>query len=544
MAVPSLQNVADVFVAQLEAWGVKFVYGIPGGSILPTVDAIRRSGVIKFVLVRHEETAAFMASAYAKLTGRIGVCTAITGAGATNLMTGLADAAWDRAPVLAITGQVEQELIGSGVFQEIDQYGLFSSLCVYNQVLQDAAQLGTVLPAAMKSALLHRGVAHIGLPINLQKEAYYGAVVQPGDLLPPSGTPHPSLLESAVRSIRRAKRIVILAGSQAWSAREEIAELSEKLAAPVATTPSAKGLFDDHRPESVGVLGRLGLSCSMEVFEQSELAILVGADIVEQRLLPRVPTIQITVDPIEVASELSVDAILAGDVKLIIRDLLNHLSQTRLDGWENWAVTNHTECLREAAEALAPSTRYIHPKLAIEALASVISDDAIISVDIGDITYWYMQYFRSTRQRTLVSSHLASMGFAFPAALAAKLEHPELDAVCIAGDGGFAMSMADFTTAVKYNLPVVVLLLNNHSYNRVAGEQSEAGISGVMVDLVNPDFASFAEGCGGEGYRVEHTDDIAAVLRSALRSGKPSIVEVITDSSIHAVPTLTKRRTY
>jgi pyruvate oxidase len=536
MSARCLQNVADVFAEQLSAWGVRFVYGIPGGSVLPVVDAIRRRDDIRFILVRHESTAAYMASAYAKLTGRLGVCTAISGAGAANLITGLADAAWDRAPVLAITGQVSQDLIGSGVFQEIDQYGLFASLAVYNEVLQDPAQVTEVLPAAMKAALVRRGVAHIGIPVNLQREGYCNDIILPGNIIPQPGPARADQIEKAAEIIGRSSRPVILAGSGAT--RQELALLSDRLSAPVATTPSAKGLFNERSPLSLGVLGRLGFRCSIEAFAAADLAILIGADITEQRLIPHIPAIQIISDPLDVANDLHTEAVLAGDIRLTIQALIDLLPAREPQD----APTSFSTCRSESGLRITDYGLRIHPRSAIDALAQHASEDAVISIDIGDVTYWYMQFFPAVRQHTLISSHLAAMAFAFPAALAAQLEYPHRQVISICGDGGFAMNMADFTTAVKYELPVTVLLLNNNSYGRVVGEEREAGLPEYATDLLNPDFAAYATSCGGLGIRVQREEDLDDAIRTALESDLPALVEVLTDPSIHPTPTLPPAR--
>jgi pyruvate oxidase len=531
------QNVADMIVEQLAAWGVRFVYGIPGGSILPVVDALRRSQDIRYVTVRHESTAAFMASAYGKLTGKLGVCSAIAGAGATNLITGLADAAWDRAPVLAITGQVEQELIGSGVFQEIDQYGLFASLAVYNETLQEPSQVVKAIPEAMRASLIRRGVSHIGIPVNLQREAFVGAVTSMENMIPPPGGPNPEMLTRAVEAIRQSNRPIILAGMEALQARDEIAELSDRLSAPVATTPSAKGLFDEHNPRALGVLGRLGLSCSVEVFEHADLAILIGADITEQRLVPKIPTVQIVTDPLEVADNLQMVAALYGDAKLCTTELLGQIAVRESDSWGGESENVYIGCI-SLYEREGDSDGRVHPRKIVDALVPMVAADAVIAVDIGDVTYWYTQFFPSTRQRTLISAHLASMGFALPAAMAAQLEYPERQVLCLAGDGGFAMNMADFTTAVMYNLPVKIVLFNNGCYGRVVGEQREAGVCEFAIELVNPDFAAFARSCGGGGIRVEREEDLGDALSYALKSDRPFLVEVMTERNVHPIPTL------
>jgi len=533
-----IEKVADVFVEQLAAWGVRFVYGIPGGSILAFAEAIEHSDKVDLILVRHESTAAFMASAYGKLTGKLGVCFAITGAGSTNLITGMADATYDQSPVLAITGQVRQEAVGTNAFQEIDQYGVFSAVTVYNEMLQSPEQLREVLVRAMRQALLRRGVAHISIPRDLQSEGYIGAPKQIDDLVPGPGPAPADGIARAAEQIRAAGRPVILAGKAAWEARDEVSELSRVLHAPIATTPPAKGLVDEHGEHSLGVLGRLGLTCSTDVFREADIALLVGADIVEQRLVPKVPTIQINPNPLDFAEDLPISTALEGDIALTVRELIGYLPDIGATDWEKRAAEVRAECI----SALDPEVRSylgrVHPRAVAEALSDVVAADAVIGVDIGDVTYWYMQYFKATRQRTLISSHLASMGFALPAALAAQLEYPDRQCIAICGDGGFAMSMADFTTAVKYDLPITVVVFNNNAYLRVTGEALEAGLPARVHSLVNPDFAEYATGCGGLGIRVEEVDDLHDGLSEALSSDRPALVEILTDPAVIAVPTL------
>jgi len=540
MSKPGIQDrtVADVFVDQLVAWGVRFVYGIPGGSILAFAEAVERSDKLQHILVRQESTAAFMASAYGKLTGRLGVCYAITGAGATNLITGLADAAWDHSPVLAVTGQVRHDVVGTDAFQEIDQYELFSSLTVYNEMLQSAEQTPELLMRAMRTALVRRGVAHIGLPRDLQSQECSAAVRPMGDLVPQSGPAPPDAIRRAAEVITKASRPVILAGRDAWDACDELAQLSHLIHAPVATTPAAKGVYDENDLHALGVLGRQGLPCSIEVFRQADLAILIGADIAEQGLIPDVPTVQIIPNALGLAEDLPIAASLEGDIALTLREMMERIQQTDRGDWDMRAEIQRAQCYVRSQDAVRSAAGRVHPREVIEALGKVLADDAVVAVDTGDVTYWYMQYFRAARQRTLMSAHLASMGIALPGALAAQLEYPDRQCLAICGDGGLGMAMADFTTAVKYQLPITVLLLNNNAYLRVTGEALEADLPPMVHSLVNPDFAGFAIGCGGYGIRVTHSGDLEDALRDALTSERPSLVEVLTDPEVLATPTL------
>ncbi len=536
--MPVSRTVADAFVDQLAAWGVRFIYGIPGGSILAFAEAVAESDKIKLILVRQESTASFMASAYGKLTGKLGVCFAITGAGATNLITGLADAAWDRSPVLAVTGQVRHDIVGTDAFQEIDQYELFSSLTVYNEMLQSAEQTPEVLLRAMRSALVRRGVAHIGLPRDLQSQECRTAARSVDELIPQLGPAPPDAIHRATEAIGRASKPVILAGRDAWTAREELARLSHLIGAPVATTPAAKGVYDEHDPHALGVLGRQGLPCSAEIFGQADIALLLGADIAEQRLIPDVPTIQITPNPLGLAEDLRIVVSLEGDIALTLQAMMAHIPQADRPDWVRVAEMQRAACHVHFADVVASSTGCVHPRDAIVALQKVLADDAIVAVDTGDITYWYMQYFRARQQHTLMSAHLASMGIALPGALAAQLEYPQRQCLAICGDGGFGMMMADFTTAVKYDLPITVLVLNNSAYLRVTSEALEADLPPTVHTLVNPDFAAFAECCGGYGLRVTESGDLEQALRDALTSDRPSLVEVVTDPNVLAVPML------
>lgn len=535
--MPVSRTVADAFVDQLAAWGVRFVYGIPGGSILTFAESVAESDKVKLILVRQESTASFMASVYGKLTGKLGVCFAITGAGATNLITGLADAAWDHSPVLAVTGQVRHDYVGTDAFQEIDQYELFSSLTVYNEMLQSPEQTPEVLLRAMRSALVRRGVAHIGLPRDIQSEECAAAARSIDELIPQLGPAPPDAVRRAVDAITRASRPVILAGRDAWSARDELTALSHLIGAPVATTPAAKGVFDEHDPHALGILGRQGLPCAAEIFGRADVAVLLGADIAEQALIPDVPTIQITPNPLSLAEDLSILVSLEGDIALTLQAMIPSLPQAERAEWVRLAETRRTECHAGSAGS-SVSTGCIHPREPMLALGKVISQDAVVAVDTGDITYWYMQYFRAEKQRTLMSAHLASMGIALPGSLAAQLEYPERQCVAICGDGGFGMMMADFTTAVKYDLPITVLVLNNNAYLRVTGEALEADLPARMHTLVNPDFAGYAAGCGGYGIRVKDSRDLEGALHDALTSDRPSLVEVLTDPEVLAVPML------
>ncbi len=525
---------ADLIVEQLIEWGVKYVYGIPGETILRIVDAIRRrSDKIRFVLVRHEEVAAFMASAYAKLTGELGVCIAIAGPGATNLVTGLYDAKMDNAPVLALTGQIALQFLGQGYFQEIDQHALFDAVADFNKLIDSPEQVTPLMTLAMKRAVLGGGVAHLGVPINVQALPVLPNVKTAGKegRLPDMRLmPHAELIDAAVDALNAAEQPIVIAGHGARGLRESILRIAEKINAPVATTYRAKGVIPEDHELALGVMGDIGTDPAKRVVYGADLLLVVGCSYSDKTAIPsRIKQVQIDLNPMMIGRKFPVQVGLVGDAAMILPVLLERITEKHNDAYVNqvaaikkrWELKKQTEIDSDMPPVRGPQIMH--------ALQELVDPDAIIANDVGDNTLWFARNFVATDQHILMSGYVASMGFGLPAALAAQIAYPKRQVVCTTGDGGFTMVMGDFATAVANDLPITVVLLNNAKLAMIENEEDNDSMPHFATDLQRIDFARYADACGGEGLTVDDPKDLKDTLKNALSSKRPTLVDIITD---------------
>jgi thiamine pyrophosphate-dependent acetolactate synthase large subunit-like protein len=528
------QLVAEVIVDQLIKWGVKYVYGIPGETCLDIVEAIRRKGdAIRYILVRHEQVAAFMASAYGKLTGKLGVCLTIAGPGASNLVTGLYDAKMDRAPVLALTGQVALQFLGLGSFQEIDQHALFEAVADFNEVVDSPEQVVELVSLAMKRAIVGRGVSHLGVPMNVQALPVPKNIkIKPKlGLLPDLRLmPHSQLIEAAAQAMNSAKKPVLIVGYGARGQRDLILKLAEKISAPVATSYKAKGIIPEDHSLALGVVGDIGTDPAKRIVHAADLLITVGCSYSDKTAVPSfIKQIQIDLDPMMIGRKFPVDVGLVGDAGMVLPALYD-----RIDGRPDrhyreeiaqikalWEQKKEKENASEKSPVRGPQ--------AMSALQDLVEHDAIITTDVGDNTLWFGRNFVATDQEILISGYVGSMGFALPAALAAQLVCPTRQVVCSTGDGGFTMTMGDFATAVAYDLPITVLVLDNGKLAMIEHEQDTAGIPHFATSLQKIDFARYADACGGEGFAVDSPKDLDGALKDALAANKAALVDIATD---------------
>jgi pyruvate oxidase len=526
--------VADAIVEQLVEWGVGQVYGIPGETSLAIVDAIRRrSDRIRFVLVRHEEVAAFMASAYAKLTGELGVCLTIAGPGATNLITGLYDAKMDHAPVLALTGQVALQFLGLGSFQEIDQHALFEAVADFNEVIDSPDQATELLALAMKGAIVGRGVSHLGIPTNVQSlPVLPNMKIKPreGRLPDLRLMPHPELIEAAAAAIDSSEKPILVVGYGARRQRGAVLSLAEKINAPVATTYKAKGVIPEDHPLALGVMGDIGTDPAKRMVFGADLLITVGCSYSDKTAVPSyVPQVQIDLNPMTIGKKFPVRVGIVGDAAMVLPALHDKVADKHNDAFldqlgqikKRWEQKKQREITSDVPPVRGPQIMH--------ALQEVVDRDAIIANDVGDNTLWFARNFVASDQDILISGYVASMGFGLPAALAAQLTYTTRQVVCTTGDGGFTMVMGDFATAVANELPITVVLLDNAKLAMIEHEQDEAGVPHFATDLHRIDFARYADACGGEGFRVEDPHDLKDALKSALSAKKPTLVDIVTD---------------
>jgi len=523
------KRASEMIVEALEATGVKHVYGIPGESNLPLVDAIRKSS-IKFILTRHEETAAFMASAHGKMTGEVGVCLSIAGPGCTNLITGLLDAENDRAPVLAFLGQIPEIRIGSEALQEMDQIELFRTFAEYAETLAKPDQ--DVIGMALKYAYRKPGVSVISTPTDVLDEPVSSDRFLPEKRISRARmAPDPKSIERAADLINSHSRVAILAG---WGARHcgsELLELAERLKAPLFTTSRAKGTVPENHRLCVGVLGSLGTKQAVKAISNAELLLVVGSGFRQSHLTPRGAKVaQIDTDPVRIGRTYNVDAPVVGDASLSLKALLRAVNEKSEDGEYMGAIQTAKRSLAEEIEKDSKDiSTPISPGYLVQAIKRNVRDDAIMCVDVGDHTFWFYRKFVCDKQKVFLSANMASMAFALPAALSAKLDFPDRQVLCVTGDGGFGMLMADFTTAVREGLKIDVVIFNDGRLKNIRKEQLSEGYEEFGTQFPNPDFAKFAESCGGFGVRVTDPRELDGALRSALNSDKPSIVDVVVE---------------
>lgn len=535
-------NAADILIEQIVQWGVDTVFGLPGDGINGIMEALRvRQDQIRFVQVRHEEAAAFMACAYAKYTGKLGCCLATSGPGGIHLLNGLYDAKLDQAPVLALTGQTYSDLKGSNFQQEVNMVRLFEDVSVYNQEVINPNQVEMLANEACRHALNGRGVAHITFPVDYQEiepdgkrsmHKRQGSTDNHWSSI--SAIPEKHEIEAAADILNRGEQIAILVGQGALRAGNEVSELADRLAAPIVKALLGKAVVPDDHPLTTGGIGLLGTTPSQEAMEKCDTLLIVGSSFPYMEYLPKpgqAKCVQIDDKPNRIGLRYPVEVGLVGDAKRTLM-ALNPLINRKEDRRFVEKLQSEMKDWRKLIESQAASDDVpIKPQRVAWELSQLAPDDAIISADSGTNTVWIARHFniRGTQQFSC-SGTLATMAPALPYAIAAKIAFPKRASIAFIGDGGFSMLMAEFLTAVKYNLPIVVVIIKNNVLGQIKWEQIVfLGNPEYGVELHNPDFAKYAEICGGVGFKVDHPNQIRAALQQALVANRPAIVEVTVD---------------
>jgi pyruvate oxidase len=538
---PHARTVSDVMVETMVNWGVTHVFGMVGHSNLGLADAIRRqveAGALTYVGIRHEGAASFAASAYAKLTGRPAACLTIAGPGATNLLTGLWDAKVDRAPVLALTGQVDAQVLGPGAFQEVDLAAAFSSVAAWSQTVLPASRHAELMSLAIKHAIQRRDVSHLIFPNEVQEiAAKEGAAasgpvgrVPPVEIAPPKES-----LDEAVRMLAEAKRPVVIVGHGARFSMPDVLALAERAGAPVLTTFKGKGLIPDDHPLACGVLGRSGTPVASWFMNESDLLVVFGASFSNHTgITPKLPIIQVDFDQLALGKFHAVACPVWGEIGVTARLMLDRLPKKRWTEDRRRTVATRWRMWREekASRVNDSSGRGISPAAVFDALTRSVPDDAVIAVDVGNHAYAFGRYFECRRQSVLMSGYLGSIGFGFPAAMGAWAAAPERPIVAVTGDGGFGQYLAELTTAVKYGMPIRHILLNNGQLAKISKEQRAARLDVWETDLHNPDFSRYAKLCGALGIRVKKASDLDVALEAAFSHPGPVLVEVMVDPDL------------
>jgi pyruvate dehydrogenase (quinone)/pyruvate oxidase len=532
---------AEIVVEALLDWGVDLIFGLPGDGINGFIESLRRKqDKIRFVLVRHEESAAFMACAYAKYTGKLGACVATSGPGAIHLLTGLYDAKADSTPVIAITGSTYSDMMGSRYQQDVNLLQLFSDVAVYNNIINSAEHAEMAVDIACRSALSKKGVSHLTIPIDVQEReltdeySRHKVAGHTSDTFVTVTMPDPQSIQKAADVLNAGNKVVMLVGQGALGATREVIAVAEKLGAPVVKALLGKAVIPDDHPHSMGGLGLLGTSAASDAMAEADTLLMVGTSFPYIDYLPKpghARGIQIDLFPERIGLRYPVEIGLVGDSSIALSALLPLLRQK--DDYEflrskQNAMKNWSELLLERSSR---TDKPIKPQLIARIISEELQDNAIISVDSGTNTIWAAQYIniRSGMMFSL-SGTLATMACGLPYSIAAQIAFPERQSVAFVGDGGFTMLMGEFATAVQYRLPIKVIIIKNNILGMIRWEQlAFLGNPEYGVEFTPIDFAKFAEGCGGRGYSISDARDARSTIQEAMSNNEPTIVEAYVD---------------
>ncbi len=538
---------SDVMIETMINWGVDAVFGMVGHSNLGLADAMRlaeEKGKLRYFGIRHEGAAAFAASGYGKLTGRPAACFAIAGPGATNLLTGLWDANVDRAPVLALTGQVPTKLIGRGAFQEVDLIGAFGNVAQYSNSLGNDSNFAEIMTLACKSSILNRGVSHLVFPDDVQTvESETPADTPKGRLAPVAINPPTEALDQAVALLKSAKRPAIVCGHGARFHMSKITSLAESLNCPVLTTFKGKGIISDTHPNACGVLGRSGTPIASWFMNECDLLLVFGASFSNHTgITDKKPIIQVDFDAMQLGRFHKVDVPVWGEIGATVSQLSKQLEGQKLaaqdqtkeiaERWAIWRAEKETRAKEDRGKGISSASLFA-------AFTRTCPKNAIVAVDVGNNTYSFGRYFECTDNPVLMSGYAGSIGFSFPAAMGAWVATQGNDprfkgrpVVSISGDGGFGQYMAEITTAVKYDMNITHILLNNGELGKISKEQRAAHWHVWQTSLTNPSFATYAESCGAKGIKVTDPAQLDAAFQEGFAHNGPCIVEVMADAML------------
>ena len=534
---------ADVLIETLIDWGVEVVFGLPGDGINGLMEALRtHQDRVRFVQVRHEESAAFMACAYAKFTGKLGVCLATSGPGGIHMLNGLYDAKMDGQPVLALTGLQFHDLIGTYTQQDVALDRVYADVAACNERIMGPNHVENIVDLAVRIALSYRTVSHITFPVDFQEmevkkkqrskrniphhtsraEAEGAMLADPADL------------DQAAEILNAGKKVAILAGRGALHATVELEQVAEMLGAPIVKALLGRDAVPDDSIYTTCTIGLLGTLPSQEAMESCDALLMVGTSFPYIEFLPKpgeAKGVQIELDPKRIGLRFPVDVGLVGDSRRVLRELLTRLKRKANRSFLEKAQKGMEDWRKVMRERASRRDVPMKPQVIAHELGQRLSDSAIVSCDSGTITTWWARHIPvKAGQMHSVSGNLATMACALPYAIAAQIAYPNRQCVAFVGDGGFSMLMAELATAVKYKLPIKVVIVKNGTLGQIKWEQ--------MVFLGNPefgvqlqpiDFAGFARACGAEGFSVEDPADCGRVVEEFLNVAGPAVLEAVVD---------------
>lgn len=530
----------DAIIKALMEKGVDTIFGYPGGTVIPFYDMLYDSD-LRHILVRHEQCAAHAAEGYARASGKVGVCLATSGPGATNLVTGIANAYMDSSPIIAITGQVVSNLIGNDAFQEVDIMGITMPITKHSYQPKDANDIPSIINTSFEIASTGRcGPVLIDVPKEVQEQELddyvLGTIPTPG--YKPNVKGNSKQIAKAAQMLKSAERPFILAGGGTIlsGASEEVKKIAELIKAPVATSLMGKGIIDEKDDLSIGMLGMHGKQVANQSVNKTDCLLAIGCRFSDrttgklEEFLPDAKVIHIDIDPAEIGKNVPVDLPIVGDAKIVLNQLIDELSGNPIE------QTPWLESIVDFKKSTIPRVSYadipLKPQQVIKEIAASITEDTIVTTDVGLHQMWAAHFLDVAKPRKFISSGgLGTMGFGFPAAIGAKVACPDDAVLAIVGDGGFLMVSQELATIKEHDIPVVIAMLNNRKLGMVYQWQNKMYDKRYSeTDLgTSPDFVKLAESFGINAVRVEEVDKTQEVLSKAIKDNESMLVEITVE---------------
>lgn len=545
---------ADILVSTMLEWGIDTIFGLPGDGINGIIESLRkRQDKIRFIQVRHEEAAAFMACAWAKFTGRIGACIATSGPGGIHLLNGLYDAKLDGQPVLAVTGLQFHDLIGTGTQQDVELDKLYMDVAFFNQRVMGAAHMQNIAEQACRSAIMHRGVAHITMPVDLQDQTlkedmrskrnlpdHVSSVSARSLRLPPQQD-----MAAAAELLSAGNKIAILAGQGALGAGAALTEVAETLGAPIVKALLGKACVPDDSPYTTGGIGLLGTEPSLDAMQDCDTLLIVGAGFPYIEFYPKPGSarcVQIDINPANIARRYPVEIGLVGDSAGVLRALLPLLRRNQDRGFLEKAQSGMSKWNELMMTRATDFSMPMKPQVVAHELGRRIPNNAIVTGDSGTVTTWWARHIPAKAgQMYSCSGNLATMGCGLPYAISAQLAYPDRPVFAFVGDGAFTMLMGELATCVKYHLPVRIIVIRNDSLAQIRWEQMVfLGNPEYVCDLQPVDFAGVARAFGLASFVIEDPHKCGGTLDQALAVDGPVLIEAVVDPNTPPLPAKTK----
>jgi pyruvate oxidase len=525
----------EAVIETMADWGIQYVFGIPGDNVNGLLDGlIKQKDRAKFVLVRHEENAAFMATGYYKASGKMAACLATSGPGAFHLINGMAEALHDMIPMLALTGNTDTGTYGTVQVQEFHPEKDFASFSVWSHLMAGTMNARILTSMAIRAALAKSGPALLSVPVDI------GLMPLPKDAPPadtqfavPTLEPDPQLIARVVELIDQAKRPVLLVGRGCRGLDRELIRLAETIGAPIIKALWGKDAVSDFDPHVLGGLGYLGTRASVEAVAGCDLLLMLGTSFPYVDFLPEpgaVTTIQIDQDPYQIGKRYAVSLGVCADLRKAVPMIVERCRRQEDRSWIQSMQQARAQWLQLMDKQARDPRTPMRPQAMVHALQACAKEDAILTLDSGSSTAWMARNFMTTgHQRMIGSGLMATMQCSLPYAIGAQFARPDKQVLCTTGDGALMMCLGEFMTAVQYQLPIVVTVFNNAKLAFIKYEEQVAGVPEFGIHFPNPDFVKFAEACGAFGVRVEDPRDAQEAVRAAIASGKPALIDAIVE---------------